>query len=92
MKQIDLDVSRTYPEHPYFGEPRGQDCLRQVLRAYAAHEPEIGYCQSMNYVAGVVLLVMERNPQDAFWVLVALLQRTITGTSTLAHKYLYRLC
>jgi hypothetical protein len=73
IKQIDLDVGRTFPEHPFFRKEEGLAKLRTVLIAYAGHNPDIGYCQSMNYIAGLLILVMDRDPEDAFWVLVTLL-------------------
>lgn len=74
IKQIDLDVSRTFPEHPYFKERHGQQALAMTLRAYATHDPVVGYCQSMNYVAAFLLLVLNKDAEQAFWVLVVLLQ------------------
>jgi TBC1 domain family member 2A len=74
LKQIDLDVPRTFPEHTFFKSTQGQRALTMTLRAVAAHMPHIGYCQSMNYVAGLLLLVLDRDPEDAFWVLVALME------------------
>lgn len=74
VRQIDLDVGRTYPEHPFFRGEEGLGKLRTVLLAYAGHNPEVGYCQSMNYVAGLLLLVLDRDPEDSFWVLAALVE------------------
>lgn len=73
VRQIELDISRTYPEHPFFRGEEGLTKLRTVLLAYAGHNREVGYCQSMNYVAGILLLVLDRDPEDSFWVLAALI-------------------
>ena len=35
--------------------------LRNVLLAYASHNPRVGYCQSMNFVAAVLLLVVDED-------------------------------
>jgi len=35
-----------------------QEMLRRVLTAYANMVPEIGYCQGMNFIVGVLLLTM----------------------------------
>jgi hypothetical protein len=40
--------------------------LRRVLAVFAARHPLIGYCQSMNYVAGFLLLFFRE--QEAFWM------------------------
>eukprot|EP00736_Rhodelphis_marinus_P002714 Rmarinus@m.14736 len=41
------------------GAPREdglQESLRNVLLAYAAHNPSVGYCQAMNFIVGLMLL------------------------------------
>jgi hypothetical protein len=54
------DIPRTFPHHPWLETAEAQVSLRNVLLAFAAHNEKIGYCQSMNYVAGLLLLVMEK--------------------------------
>lgn len=49
--------------------------LRRVLVAFAQHQPQIGYCQSLNFLAGLLLLFMEE--ERAFWMLVILTERII---------------
>jgi hypothetical protein len=49
----------------------GQSALRNVLRAYAVHDPAVGYCQGMAFVAGLLVIVMKE--EDAFFTLVGLL-------------------
>jgi len=49
----------------------GQSALRNVLRAYAVHDPDVGYCQGMAFVAGLLVIVMKE--EDAFFTLVGLL-------------------
>jgi hypothetical protein len=70
---IDRDLSRTFPTHLLYSESGGygQVLLQRVLVAYALHNKEIGYCQGMNYVAGVLLCYMA--DEDAFWVLKTLM-------------------
>lgn len=53
-RQVDLDLPRTFP-----GNARVERCLpslRRVLLAFAAHAPEVGYCQSMNFIAALLLV------------------------------------
>jgi hypothetical protein len=52
--------------------PGGQAALRRVLRAYSYYDPEVGYCQGMNFIAGMFLTVMAE--EEAFWMLVGQLQ------------------
>lgn len=42
---IARDLGRTFPEHPLFVGGDGQVKLGRLLRAYALHDEEIGYCQ-----------------------------------------------
>lgn len=76
---IDRDVHRCYPGHPMFAEKSGdgQKFLRNVLRAYAQHNPELGYCQGMGMLAGGFLMHMAE--EDAFWLLVAVIDRYLKG-------------
>jgi hypothetical protein len=46
----------------------GQASLRRVLRAYSFYDREVGYCQGMNFIAGMFLTFMSE--EDAFWLLV----------------------
>ena len=46
--------------------------LRRILSAFSLYAPEIGYCQSLNYIAGLLLLFMDE--EDAFWTFVVLVQ------------------
>lgn len=46
--------------------------LTQMLRAYAACDPEVGYCQGLNFLAGSILLYCP-DAEEAFQVLYTLL-------------------
>lgn len=50
-------------------------CLRRVLVAFAQYQPQIGYCQSLNFLAGLLLLFMSE--ERSFWMLVILTERII---------------
>ena len=51
----------------------GQAALGRVLVAFSVHKPKIGYCQSMNYIAALLLVILEKNEENVFWVLVSLI-------------------
>lgn len=53
-----IDLGRTFPNHPYFSSPLGpgQLALFNLLKAYSLLDPEVGYCQGLSFVAGVLLL------------------------------------
>jgi hypothetical protein len=46
----------------------GQAALRRVLRAYSLYDREVGYCQGMNFIAGMFLTFVSE--EEAFWLLV----------------------
>lgn len=46
----------------------GGDSLRRVLKAYATHNTSVGYCQSLNFISGMMLLFLQE--EDAFWLLL----------------------
>lgn len=73
FKQIELDVLRTLPNNCHFEnyDSKGIQRVRRVLRAYAYFNQNIGYCQGMNRLAAMSLLVL---PEDeAFWCLVTII-------------------
>lgn len=53
-----IDLGRTFPNHPYFSSPLGpgQLALFNLLKAYSLLDHEVGYCQGLSFVAGVLLL------------------------------------
>jgi TBC1 domain family member 10 len=67
--EIDRDIPRTFPRHRLFYPKKGagQSSLRRLLRCYALHDPEVGYCQGMGFIAGMMLSYMdERNALSTF--------------------------
>lgn len=68
-KQIELDLLRTLPNNKHFEtlDSSGTVRLRRVLLAYSEHNPKVGYCQGMNRLAAVALLVLPE--EEAFWCL-----------------------
>uniref|UniRef100_H3CIA5 TBC1 domain family member 4 n=2 Tax=Tetraodon nigroviridis TaxID=99883 RepID=H3CIA5_TETNG len=68
-----IDLGRTFPTHPYFEESMGpgQLSLYNVLSAYSVLDPEVGYCQGLCFVTGVLLLHLEE--EDAFNMLTFLM-------------------
>jgi len=52
--KIELDIPRTFPDLFTDGQ---RDSLRRVLNAYAANHRHAGYCQGINFIAAVFLLM-----------------------------------
>ncbi|XP_042326168.1 TBC1 domain family member 1 isoform X6 [Sceloporus undulatus] len=64
-----IDLGRTFPTHPYFSAQlgAGQLSLYNILKAYSLLDQEVGYCQGLSFVAGVLLLHMSE--EEAFRML-----------------------
>jgi hypothetical protein len=88
---IERDLDRTFPdnihfrpdptdEHPDMEEepPIVQD-LRQVLQCFALNNPGIGYCQSLNFIAGLLLLFMKQDVEKVFVLLTIITQYHLPG-------------
>ncbi len=92
---IERDLHRTFPDNLRFqfpgGQPGGADAsprpdepklvssLRRVLRAFSMYNPRIGYCQSLNFLAGLLLLFVETEEQ-CFWLLNVITRLYLPGT------------
>lgn len=74
-KQIELDLLRTLPNNKHFEtlDSSGTVRLRRVLTAYSEHNPKVGYCQGMNRLAAVALLVLPE--EEAFWCLATIIDK-----------------
>ena len=58
--------------------------LRRVLQAFAIHNPNIGYCQSLNFIAGLLLLFLNGNEEKAFVLLNIVTTEHLPGTHGIA--------
>ncbi|MBZ3878713.1 USP6 N-terminal-like protein [Sciurus carolinensis] len=87
IRQIDLDVNRTFRDHIMFRDRYGvkQQSLFHVLAAYSIYNTEVGYCQGMSQITALLLMYM--NEEDAFWALVKL----FSGPKHAMHEHLMKL-
>lgn len=55
---IFMDIGRTFPCHDYYKAPfgMGQLSLFNILKAYSILDTELGYCQGLAFICGVLLL------------------------------------
>lgn len=93
-RQIVVDLPRTFTDNRFFRPDEesaaesagGADKptsllpkLQRVLRAYCVLNPPVNYLQSMNFIAGFLLLVYKGDEVRAFWTLHALVSRVLPG-------------
>jgi hypothetical protein len=73
-KNIEKDLFRTLPGYEEFMLPpkSGKNRLYNVLKAYTAYDPRIGYCQGMNFVVSMLLRHI-KDEEEVFWMFVYLL-------------------
>ncbi|KAK6590665.1 TBC domain-containing [Cryptosporidium xiaoi] len=71
---ISFDVPRTFPELDVFREKDSQECLYRVLNAIANHIPEVGYCQGMNFIAALLLMVSDFDQERSFYTFIIILE------------------
>jgi hypothetical protein len=75
ISQIDKDMHRSLPEHTHLNNDANFNALRCVLVAYSWCDPEIGYCQSMNFLVGTILYHLKE--EDCFWLLRTITQKIL---------------
>lgn len=68
---IKIDIPRTFPENIYFDVHKNE--LFNVLVAFAHQNTAVGYCQGLNYIAGLILIVT-KNEASTFWLLKHLVE------------------
>jgi len=67
---IHIDIVRSFKKHGEYN----QEELKEILKAYAAFDKEVSYCQGMNYIMGFFYL-HERDAEMSFKSFVKLMER-----------------
>lgn len=70
------------PSSPFHTEPPIVSSLRHILHAFALYSPKIGYCQSLNFLAGLLLLFLPE--EKAFWMLHIITTDYLPGTHAIS--------
>ncbi|XP_066599680.1 growth hormone-regulated TBC protein 1 isoform X2 [Prorops nasuta] len=74
---IKTDLPRTFPDNIFFNNTENQQHqLYNILLAFAHQNKTVGYCQGLNYIAGLLLLVT-KNEETAFWLLKVLIEKIL---------------
>ncbi|KAM4807894.1 TBC1 domain family member 2A [Rhinophrynus dorsalis] len=74
-QQIELDLHRTLKNNKHFNCPTSDfiQRLRRILLAFSWQNPTIGYCQGLNRLAALALLVLEEE-ESSFLCLVDIVE------------------
>ncbi|BFF89095.1 growth hormone-regulated TBC protein 1-A [Drosophila madeirensis] len=71
---ISIDLPRTFPDNIHFDTKKQR--LYNILIAYAHHNRDVGYCQGLNYIAGLLLIVTE-DEEKSFWLLKHIVENIV---------------
>jgi hypothetical protein len=77
IEDIKKDLHRQFPSHEIFMKKEGRQMLFNVLKAYAVHNKEVGYCQAQGPIAA--LLLMHMPEEDSFWMLIRISDYYLKG-------------
>jgi len=71
---VKQDLCRTFPFSDFYKDELNLARLGNVIVSYAALNREVGYCQGMNFLAGL-LLQLSDSEQETFWMLTLVMVR-----------------
>ncbi|RZC38083.1 RabGAP-TBC domain containing protein [Asbolus verrucosus] len=77
IETIQIDLPRTFPDNIYFTNHEYlPQQLFNVLATFAHQNSEVGYCQGLNYIAGLLLLAT-KSEEASFWLLKILVEKLL---------------
>lgn len=77
LESIRIDLPRTFPDNLYFtNHSQLPKSLFNVLATFAHQNTEVGYCQGLNYIAGLLLLAT-KDEESSFWLLKVLVEQIL---------------
>jgi len=70
-----LEYKQYHPNEPLNEEdlPLIVAQMRRILGALAVYVPTVGYCQGLNYLCGMILLIL-REEESSFWLLYTIIK------------------
>lgn len=83
--QIKRDLNRTIPETMTNLLTQKEISIMEfslykVLRAFAANDSDVAYCQGINYIANFLLFISNFNEVESFYMMLALFSNTFTNS------------
>ena len=76
---INKDINRTLEENKISSEEIYESLFR-ILKAIALLDKEMSYCQGMNFICGFMLIILEGNEIDSFFLLMSLFSQTFISS------------
>lgn len=80
-KQIQKDINRTYSAEKtdfIVNNVNKKEQLLKLLKAFANNDKEIGYCQGMNFISGLILEISDFQVVEAFYLMQSLFSNTFS--------------
>lgn len=75
LQLIEKDIDRTFPFHPFFTDPNHILSLGEALKHFVQMNPDLGYCQGMNYLAGILFITSNGNSLETSIMMNNLIQK-----------------
>lgn len=69
-RQIEKDIGRTFPSEKEFSRLE----LKEILVAYSIRNPNVGYCQGLNFIVALLLLFGFKE-EETFWIYVQIVEK-----------------
>nr|CAI5862228.1 unnamed protein product [Callosobruchus analis] len=77
IETIKIDLPRTFPDNIFFiSNETLPEMLFGVLATFAHQNKEVGYCQGLNYIAGLLLLAT-KDEETSFWLLKTIVDQIL---------------
>ena len=76
-KQINLDITRAFPEDEYFHKPEVLQKLKNILLCYSKRNLSIGYVQGFNFIVGRLLKFIPDDDEKVFWIFVQIIENIL---------------